>query len=147
MKIPDITDARLAELVAKIKPVITQKHVVGGQYKTPVETLHWLVVPEGTHHRNEAYTWSASVGEEAKGLEKMEWKETTVLIRWGYYGFFKPSFAEVFSQMSEDVLKEMVAFEINGPETRDDMFNDKWSYRILNEGFQLAIVTPYKKAA
>jgi len=110
------------------------------------DQLYWMYIPEGTNNRNQTFTWVGRQGPRAEGLVEMEHEKVVVLVRWGYYGFFKPSFAEVFSQIKDSLLERAVAFEIEGPETRDDMFGNPVIATILNEGYQLATITLYEKA-
>ncbi len=135
MKIPEISDERLTQLIAKIKPVFEED----GKF-------YWMNLPDNVHPRRTAFTWIATKGEEAQ-LEPLSivGSKFVVLVKWGYYGFFKPSFAEVFSQIPDQVLEEFDAFTIVGPQTRSDMFEKTLARIILNEGYQLATITLYKK--
>jgi hypothetical protein len=57
-------------------------------------------------------------------------REITTFHTWAYYGFFKPTIAEVLAQIPEDLVDQVVAFEIL------DMINDN---EALNDGYHVAI--------
>jgi hypothetical protein len=61
---------------------------------------------------------------------------------WGQYGIFKPTIAEVLSQMPEHIAQQSDYFEIiEGPETAEDLNKQK---DIVNAGFHLSRVRAYK---
>ncbi len=92
----EISDERLEELSKRIKPVV---RLDGKLYYIREVNL-----------RETAFTWSPKLKEEAKGLEEL------IRIRtyhtYGYPGFFKPSIAEVLSQIPKRHLLHTSAFEI-----------------------------------
>ncbi len=157
-KIPEISDAKLAELVQRIKPVVRMARVKTSMRKTKTggvritQILHLLgkMVPweSGRLHyirpvdpRSVAYTWEPKHTKEARGLQPI--RDITTLHTYGFYGFFKPSIAEVLAQIPEDILDSVVAFEIvKHPETADDLNKD---IDALNAGFHVATTRLYTK--
>jgi len=76
--------------------------------------------------------------EEAEGLVYVDKIET--LHTFGYYGFFKPSVAEVIQQIPEELLGKVSYFVIDGPHDRYDLGR---RMEELNAGFQVAKTTLY----
>lgn len=98
--------------------------------------LHYI---EPVHLHNTAYTWDAKPAGLAVGLAKL--KDITTYHSYGYYGFFKPSIGEVLRQIPDDLLNEVMAFEIiDSPQTADDL--NKHS-EALNDGYHVATTRLY----
>ena len=93
--VPEISDDRLAELSAQIKPVITRDGA-----------LHYI---KDVDPRKIAFTWDPKITEEATDLVRVGSLPT--IHACGYYGFFKPSVAEVLAQIDLDGTEGVVAFE------------------------------------
>src|SRR3989344_7243752 len=91
-----ISDEKLNELYAKIKPVINQEG-----------KLYYI---KDVNLRNTAYTWEPIIKEEAKGLKKL--RKIYTYHEYGFHGFFKPSIAEVLAQLPKRSLEKIAAFEI-----------------------------------
>ena len=69
--------------------------------------------------------------------------DVKMLHSYGFYGFFKPSVAEVISQIPEEYLSETVAFQIiYSPDTCDDLNLFK---KELDAHYHVSIVRLYKK--
>lgn len=116
--VPDITDKKLDSMINKIVPVVEFKN-----------KLWKIVLP---NLRNKAYTWSPEITEVYNNLEELTRIPTHHYC--GYAGFFKPSIAEVLSQIPEEFVSSVVAFRI----LKDDV-------TIFQEGNgQLAITILYK---
>lgn len=80
--IPEISDARVAELVERLPPVIQGD----GGYLL-------ISIPDT---RSEAFTWDPVVVDSTvRHLVPCGTAQT--YYTWGYYGFFKPSLAEVYA--------------------------------------------------
>lgn len=126
--IPEISQRRLERLIARVRPVAREEGV-----------LRFLSVPP-SDPRTTAFPWNAEPAEEATHLEVLQVVKT--LHTYSYYGFFKPSFAEVFSQMPEQLEKEAVAFECVGPKDCDDMGRFQEEF---DAGFHVAQTTFYKR--
>ncbi len=88
MEIPKLTDERLAELQAIIKPVV------------PDGTDLWYI--QDVDPRTIAFTWDPKPTVRATGLKPLRTVRT--LHTYGYHGFFKPSIAEVLAQVPMDLL-------------------------------------------
>lgn len=122
--IPTKTDAELKALVVKTQPLVRQ----GDQL--------WMIrLPD---LRNVAFTWSPVCTESPVGL--VEVARITTLHGYGYYGFFKPSIAEVLCQIPAGLDADF--FEVNGPDTAEDLNRE---HLALNEGFHVATTIFYKR--
>jgi hypothetical protein len=94
-----LTDERLAELAARIVPVLRND-----DEDEPV--LRYITVPD---LRKVAFTWSPKYGEPAGGLVEM-----ARIFTYHTYAasvFFKPTIAEVLAQIPDEHLDRVVAFE------------------------------------
>lgn len=71
-------------------------------------------------HFDESYPWKA---QEYRPLETpvAELRRIRTLHRFAYYGFFKPSVAEVLQQIPEELLEQTDYFLVRGPKTADDL--------------------------
>lgn len=134
MKIPVISDARLAELASRIKPA--------GR-KTENGPLHYILPGD---LRNEAFQWSPQW--RGKVVNPVKMATVRTFHTYGYYGFFKPSVAECITQIEADLSPEMlaqaVAFEVRGPSDAKAL-NDEAA--VLNAGFHVATTIVYGRAA
>ncbi|MBR4110344.1 MAG: hypothetical protein IKK43_01465 [Clostridia bacterium] len=69
--------------------------------------------------------------------------DVKMLHRYGFYGFFKPSVAEIISQIPEELLPEVVAFQIiYSPDTCDDLNLFK---KEVDAHYHVSVVRLYKK--
>ena len=131
--IPSISDKRLKELYNLLKPIVTIDEM---KYLLRRFTLDEL--------RNISYIYHATIDTtelvKEEQLEPID--EFPCLHRCGYYGFFKPSVAEVLSQVPEKTVSKSNLFEIvEEPETRRDVFQYP---EVINGGFHLSKVRTYK---
>lgn len=124
MKIPEITDENLTLLSRKIRPLVLQD----GK----------LMRIEPPDPRNVAFSWSPVVTEPANGI--VEIAKIRTLHGYGYYGFFKPSVAEVIAQIPEEWIERTVAFSTRGPADAAEMNRES---EALNAGFHVAETTLY----
>ncbi len=129
LEITKITDERLAELAARIKPVVRNRNNALAYIK-----------PCGL--RDEAFTWEPKITHKAANLVKHATIRT--LHTYGYYGFFKPSIAEVLAQIPEDLIEQTVAFETFGPAAADALNKESAA---LNAGFHVATTNLYGRSA
>ena len=135
--IPKISDNRLEELYSNIKPLVDK----GDENKY---TLRSFTTNE---LRNFSYIGNTTVdSREIVNPDDLEpIQDFYCLHTWAYYGLFKPTIAEVLSQIPEEVIKEINFFEIiEKPETADDLFK---YLDILNAGFHLSKVRTYRLKA
>lgn len=124
-RIPQITDERLNELAARIKPVVTFDGVK--RYIEPCDL------------RRTAYTWSPKPAEEAPEFRLLATVQT--FHTYGYAGFFKPSIAEVICQIPETLLDQVVAFELVSRPGHVDNLNSE--NEALNEGYHVGTAALY----
>lgn len=129
LEIPEISDEKLEELYENIKPVMERE-----------KELYWVHRPDSLRHI--AFTWDPRLSNTpVKSLEKICTIKT--LHTWAYYGFFKPTIAEVLSQVPENLINTAVAFSTKSPEDASELNKNKVE---LNAGFHVAETTLYKKA-
>lgn len=77
-------------------------------------------------------------------LEVLEGRDFVCLHSWSYYGFFKPSVGEVLSQIKEDDLPFVKAFEIiESPQTADDFHKDSFTSIAFDNGYHVSTVRLY----
>ncbi len=127
--IPAIGDDLLARLAKRIKPVIRNRN-------------NALVYIDACHLRNTAFTWSPRINRRATNLVKHATIET--FHRYGYYGFFKPSVAEVLAQIPVGLIEKTVAFESIGPQNAKDLGKHTAA---LNAGFHVATTHLYGRSS
>ena len=111
--VPEITEERLNILIKKIVPVVKEDN-----------KLYFIEIPD---LRKIAYTWDYKITEECNNLKEISRIKTHHYC--GYYGLFKPSIAEVLSQIPEDLINKVVAFEIisdvcSGTDDEIKIFNE-----------------------
>ncbi|MBR5227267.1 MAG: hypothetical protein IKV94_01340 [Clostridia bacterium] len=135
MSIPKITKEELLNRYEHIKPVVT----VNGK-------LYYLREFTPKELSNLSYIWNISedireeVGE--KELEILADKNFVCLHSYGYYGLFKPSIAEVLSQIKDYDIPFVSAFEIiESPKISKDSF----SSIAFNNGYHVSTVRLYRK--
>jgi hypothetical protein len=124
MEIPEITDEKIELLLQKIHPLVLQD----GR----------LMRIEPVHPRDVAFTWDPVVTEPATNVEELV--KIRTLHTYGYYGFFKPSIAEVLAQIPEEWLERTIAFSTQGPNDAAEMNLEK---KALDAGFHVAETTLY----
>lgn len=90
--IPEISDERLSELLGRFT-ALTKK-----------DDQYFAIAP--VDPRRVAFTWDPKpVGDAIRRIEYKGWIRT--YHNWGYYGFFKPSLAEVLAQISPYWLEDV----------------------------------------
>ena len=136
VSIPIISDDELKKRYQHIKPVIT----VNGK-------LHYFKEFTDKELRNISYLWDwEKIGEEVIDGELKVWEghDFNCIHRYGYYGFFKPSIAEVLAQINEFDIFSIKAFEIiESPETPNDFYKDGLTSIIFENGFHVSKVRLY----
>jgi hypothetical protein len=90
-----------------------------------------------------AYTWDPKFKDEV--LPELKVLQTIRTYHgYGYYGFFKPSIAEVLAQIPGNLIQRVYGFEIiQVPQTAEDL-NEHIEY--VREGFHLALTRLYERA-
>ncbi|OVE74468.1 hypothetical protein BVX95_02370 [archaeon D22] len=110
MSIPKISDKKMNELYSRVKPVVRCAEVrYAGQVNYELHDKGDLYFIEEVDPREVAFTWDPKPKERADGL--IELAQINTLHTYGYHGFFKPSVAEVLSQIPQEYLSDVVAFE------------------------------------
>ena len=105
-RIPKISDERLHELHARIKPVVRGAATKKGAVRHGGGDLYFI---QDVDLRGIAFTWDPVLTQPAEGLKELARIETYHTC--GYYGFFKPSIAEVLAQIPSKYLDHCVAYE------------------------------------
>lgn len=139
LSIPKISDEELRKRYEQIKPVVT----VDGK-------LHYMREFTFKELTGIAYLWDIdkNVREEVgEGeLEVLEGRDFICLHTWAYYGFFKPSVAEVLSQIKEHDIPLVDAFEIiESPETADDFYKNSFTSIAFDNCYHVSTVRLYRK--
>lgn len=138
-RIPDISDERLKELAARIKPVVRfttdDKFSIGTSPKERSSDSNGrLFYIEPVDPRQAAFTWDPKpVGPPADNLRKLDIIRT--YHSWGAPSMFKPSVAEVLAQLSPTQVEEAVAFEV--------VCDDKDARHVLSDGFHASLTILY----
>lgn len=135
VKIPKITDEELLKRYAKIKPIVD---IGGKKYFLREFTLKELRSFSYIWKKDEDKTQEVNMEEYVSIGEDFECLHT-----YGYYGLFKPSIAEVLSQIKDIDVELVDAFEIiKSPETMEDFGKN---INAFNQGFHSSIVRLYNK--
>ncbi|PWU22642.1 hypothetical protein C5B42_05380 [Candidatus Cerribacteria bacterium 'Amazon FNV 2010 28 9'] len=135
-RIPEISNERLAELAARIKPVVFVRYGKIGEsgvlrYIGPISDL-----------RGESFLWDPSLQEEAVGLIPVA--EITTYHTFAFEGFFRPTIAEVLAQIPPKWVMDAIAFEIvEYPRSLEDMQKHP---EMMRRGYHVATTRLYKKA-
>jgi hypothetical protein len=152
-RIPEISDERLAELNARIKPVVRMARIRTwmdhGDFVTGSHLLgKWQPWDQGELFyikpcdlRTVAFPWAAKRTKKANKL--VEIGRITTHHTYGYYGFFKPSIAEVLAVVqSHPDIDRVVAYEVCGPSNADDLGKQRDA---INDGYHQATTILYGK--
>lgn len=121
----------ILELSKKIIPIVSE-----GKNK-------YSIIPQkdifGT-----SYTWDKKLDRKVKSMATFA--EMTTYHSYGYYGFFKPSIDEVLRQIPDDILSEVIGFEIiNNPSTAADFYKDDLTRWAFDNGYHSARTVLYSE--
>lgn len=120
--IPDKPIAKITELAKRIAPVVRHE----GQL--------FYIDPHGDIFTT-SYLWNVTRTHEATNLRLLS--RIITYHSWGYYGFFKPSIAEVLAQIPDSLVPKTDAFEIEWyPQDADDLNQQQ---RVVNDGYHMAV--------
>ena len=137
VSIPKISDEEMMKRYEQIKPVVTMN---GKLHYFREYSLKELSDISYLYKRHEDVR--EEVGEDE--LEVLEGRDFACLHTYGYYGFFEPSVGEVLSQIDEDILPAVKAFEIiESPKTKSDFHKDRLSSIAFNNGYHVSTVRLY----
>lgn len=124
--IPEIEDASLEGMLRLIRPLV---RAVDGQ-------LHTVARHDP---RRESYPWLDRV-EDVDESRLLVVKRIVTYHTWAYYGFFKPTAAEVLAMIPLELRGDVCAFEVEGPEGMGDLHRHPAA---LDAGYHVAIATLY----
>lgn len=127
--IPEISDSLLADRATMVEPLVDRD----GQL--------WHILPIG-ELRSVSFTWSED-WTRTMDSDLVPAKQVRTLHTFGYYGFFKPSIAEVLAQAPDD-LHEYAAYSIEGPK---DAVELRLYPEAIDAGYHVATVTYYRRKA
>ena len=150
IKIPELTDFTLMERYKGLKPLVFDKAT--GQ-------LQWIKGRSTAEElRNIAYAWEPEPlrNVEPEEVKAMEDYDFSCLHTWGSPGLFKPTIAEVLSQVDyERVTHDIISVEcgvrmhlvafciIDFPKTVDDLRKDVWTSYFFDEGYHTSRIRLY----
>lgn len=136
--IPKVPEEHIRELADKIKPVVRFAHGAEGPFLSAKGFPYYI---EPVDLFRIAYAWDPKPTEEATQFKPI--CDITTFHTYAYYGFFKPTIAEVLSQIPDEYLDTVIAFEIVGqPETATDLNRER---EALNAGYHVATTRLYAK--
>ncbi len=101
--IPDISDERLQRLITQVKPVVSAEDEIKGFEEE--DLFYEIEIPD---LRDVAFTWDPKTKGEAFNFTLVGKAQT--YHNWGYYGFFKPSIAEVFAGTDGKIPEDTTHF-------------------------------------
>lgn len=139
VSIPKISDEELANRYERIKPIV--RRADGKLYYLREYTIEEL--------KAQSYIWNVygDVSKEVKAdtLEVMAGKDFLCLHRFGYHNFFKPSIAEILSQIDKNLLLQVKAFEIiEFPFDVYESLPDYLSTIAFRQGYHISKVRLYR---
>lgn len=126
LAIPKISDQRLAELAPRIRPVTIR------------DGTFWFIKPYDP--RKTAFSWKPTLDVPAGPLTAL--RRVGTMHSFSFYGFFKPSVAEVLAQIPEDLIEQAIAFHTVGPRDAEEL-NQQMEH--INAGFHLAQTTFFRR--
>ena len=136
MHISWISREEIVERYSRIKPVAKKDG-----------KLYWLRSFSEEELFDISYLWDDETKNQVQDGEivPIPDKDFRCLHKYGYYGLFKPSVAEVLTQIDSEILDIVVAFEIiDSPKTAEDFHRDKFTSTAFNSGYHVSIVRLYK---
>ena len=150
VKIPEWSDMVLMTRYENIKPLLREK---------PNGPLHWIKGRDSADDlRYTAYMWEPEYLREVRKdeLKPIENYDFVCLHTWGSPNFFKPSIAEVLSQIDYDKISKeiidykskirmrIVGFEIiDYPKTAEDFYKDDLTKAFFDMGYHISKVRLY----
>jgi len=139
LRIPEISDKVLAQRLKQIRYVEQAMQGVDGKiYNTDEQDKNLFdlfFVESNTNPRTQSFNFDGKSKFTTKttGLKELLKKDIFVKIG-GYYGFCKITFAEVMSQIPENILPEVVAFALNPEESAQILDSNYQSKSIIFYG-------------
>jgi len=111
--LPHLTDDELLARYKRIKPIVFYQ-----------ELYYYLKRYNADMMRNQSYIWNikSDIREQVDMTDAKTLAEFPCYHTYGYYGFFKPSIAEVLQQFPDEILEEANAFYMSSaPENECDL--------------------------
>ena len=140
VEIPKISDEELERRYAQIKPIIGDDR--GNKF--------WLREFKFDELRKVAYTWDKNWAKEPVGVHELQPilnEDFACIIKYGYYGLFKPSIAEVLAQIDTPFIELVRAFEIiDYPKTAADFYRTLLHRAVFDAHYHVTIVRLYASA-
>jgi len=136
MHISWISREEIIERYSRIKPVAKKDG-----------KLYWLRSFGEEELFNISYLWNDETEKQVQNGEivPIPDKDFRCLHKYGFCGLFKPSVAEVLTQIDSEILDTVVAFEIiDSPETTEDFYKDEFTSTAFNSGYHVSTVRLYK---
>lgn len=127
MNIPELSEELLQDLARRIRPVVRDQS----------QRLRFI---EAVDLRTVSFTWNPNFTDAADHL--VDVVRIRTLHTYAYYGFFKPTIAEVLAQIPAEMVPEVSAFETIGPFDATDLNREIGA---LNAGFHVAMTTLYRE--
>ena len=136
MHISWIPREEIVERYSRIKPVAKKDG-----------KLYWLRSFGEEELFDISYLWNDETKKQVQDGEivPIPDKDFRCLHEYGSSGLFKPSVAEVLTQIDSEILDTVVAFEIiDSPKTAEDFHRDKFTSTAFNSGYHVSIVRLYE---
>ncbi len=122
--IPKIEDSEI-EGMSHIRPLVRE----GDELRTVV-----------SHDpRGQSFAWATHMESVDEGSLRVI-RRIVTYHSWAYYGFFKPSVAEVLAMIPPELRDEVTAFEVDGPDTASDLGRH---HAAMDAGYHVAVTTLY----
>jgi hypothetical protein len=138
ISIPKLPKKRVQELAKRIRPVMRFTHSKKARRLTLDEKgAYYYLKPVDLF--GTAFTWPGVPKADVRAPRLQKLQTVTTYHPWAYYGFFKPTIAEVIAQIPEDILDQVIAFELEPPE------NPLEPWDIVQHGNHVAQTTFYAK--
>ena len=136
--IPEITDEELMKRYSRIKPVIRKNGKL--YFMEDFSTIEAL--------RNKSYIWDCEEKLASEvlegGLTRIEESDFECLHAFASPMFFKPTIAEVLSQIDDCYLDAAVAFELMDVKRTDDCFKNSFTNIAAKNHFHVSLIRLYR---
>lgn len=139
ISIPVVPEERIKELAQRIRPVMRFARTVktaGLLGLNPSGSLYYL---KPVDLFTTAFTWPGVPKHAGRAPRLQKLRTINTYHTWAHYSFFKPTISEVLAQIPEDILDQVIAFELVPPE--DPL--QPWD--IVQHGHHVAETTFYGK--
>lgn len=139
MHISWLPKEEIVDRYSRIKPVVEKDG-----------KLYWLR-PFSRHELFDiSYLWNDETDQPVQDGEivPIQGRDFRCLHKYGYYGLFKPSVAEVLTQIDPELANTVAAFEIiDSPETAHDFYKDEFTSAAFDSGYHVSTVRLYRKTS